>query len=240
LKLVDEDDDPSGIVFQTIGTGTEAIPQFDNRFATRGGTATATTGFSWQVNGTEVATLDTGVFDINSPTGQYQINGSPLVIDDLDDVDTTTTAPNTGDSADWVPAIGLRPTFCIFAEENSAVTVGANNYEYSFGNGAVNGDPDPSGIPIGVACTLISIGVSGRNTLAGTSTVSIAITNNGTTVATGGIASGTGNNAKVQDVTAVTPDTVNFAIGDTLQFLTASETGTLADVRVVAYFERTA
>ena len=133
----------------------------------------------------------------------------------------------------------LRPTFAIWAEENSAVNVAANNFEYSFGNGAVNTTADAPGIPM-LDCTLIGIAVSARNALAGSSSVSVSVTRNGVVVATGGIASGSTQNAKIEDFTDVTPDTVNFAKGDTLQFLTASASGTVDDVRVVAWFERTA
>jgi len=244
IRIVDEDDDPTHMLFQTIGIGTEVAPQFDNRFGTRGGTGTATTGFKWTVNGTEVAIMDTNFIDITSATGEYRVNGIPLALNNLSDVDTVTTAPTTGDhlmfdGADWVPTTLLRPTFCIFAEENSAITVGATNFEYSFGNGAVNSDTDPSGIPVGVNCTIIGIGISGRNTLGGTSTASVSVTNNGVAVATGGIASGTGVNTTVRDFSTVVPGTADFVPGDTVQFLTATETGTLADVRVVVWFERT-
>ena len=134
----------------------------------------------------------------------------------------------------------LRPTFVIFGEENGGVSVGANIYEYSFGNGATNNVAIPSGIVIGVACTLIAITVSARNTSNGTSTVSISVVKDGNVVSTGGIASATGGNAEVKNATSVTPDTVNFDVGDTLQFLTASTSGSLDDVRVSAWFERTA
>ena len=244
IRIADEDDDPSHILFQTIGTGTDLAPQFDNRFGTRGGISTATTGFKWTVNGTEVAIMDTGVIDITSATGEYRVNGIPLALNNLSDVDTVTTAPTTGDhlmfdGTDWVPTTILRPTFCIFAEENSAISVGTNNFEYSFGNGATNTDADPSGIPVGVNCTIIGIGISARNATSGTSTASVSITNNGTVVATGGIATGAGFNTTIRDFTTVVPGTADFVPGDTVQFLTASTTGTLADVRVVVWFERT-
>lgn len=146
-----------------------------------------------------------------------------------------------GGEADVTVSAGssIRPTFCIFAEENSGVSVSANNYEYSFGNGAVNNTVDPPGIPMGVNCTLIGIGVSSRNTISGTSTISISVTRNGTVVGTSGIASSSVQNTKCQIHSDITPDTVDFVPGDTLQFLTASATGTHDDVRVVAWFERT-
>lgn len=194
--------------------------------------------------GTAVNATDGGSGEVD-----ITITAPTTSMDDLTDADTTTTTPNVGDhlewdGSNWVPAApstpSMRPTFAIWAEENSAVTVSANNYEYSFGNGAVNTTADPPGIPMGVNCTLIGIGVSARNNNSGnTSSVSISVTRNGTVVATGGIASGSGTDTKIQDHTDITPDTVNFAPGDTLQFLTATETGTLDDVRVVAWFERT-
>lgn len=139
------------------------------------------------------------------------------------------------------PSNILRPTFAIWAEENGAVSVSSTNYEYSFGNGATNnGISDAPGIPMGVEATLIGIGVSARGNSSGTNTVSISVTKNGVVVATGGIAAAAGQNAKVQNHTDITPDTVTFAKGDTVQFLTATKSGTIDDVRVVAWFERTA
>ncbi len=133
-----------------------------------------------------------------------------------------------------------RPTFVIFAEENSNISVGTNNYEYSFGNGAVNtGFSDVPGIPLAFPCTLIALGISSRQNGTTTATASISVTRNGSVVATSGIGSGSGNNTKCQIVTQVTPDTVNFVAGDTVQFLTASVSGTHDDVRVFAWFERT-
>lgn len=167
----------------------------------------------------------------------------PNVIDDLDDVDTTTSAPSVGDllqwdGSNWVPATIPRATFVIFAEENSNISVSANNYEYSFGNGAVNTTANPPGIPVAFDCTLVALGISSRDASGG-ATASISVTNNGTVVATSGIGTGGGVNTKCQVVTQVTPDTVNFSAGDTVQFLTASVTGTHDDARVFAYFERT-
>ena len=134
----------------------------------------------------------------------------------------------------------MRPTFAIWAEENSNVSVSANNYEYSFGNGAVNsGFSDVPGIPMGVECTLIGIGVSSRGNSTGTNSISISVTKNGVVVGTSAIFASVGQNVKVNGHTDITPDTVNFSKGDTLQFLTASASGTHDDVRVVAWFERT-
>lgn len=53
------------------------------------------------------------------------------------------------------------------------------------------------------------------------------------------IFSSVGTNVKVNGHTNITPDTVNFVPGDTLQFLTASAAGVHDDVRVTAWFERT-
>lgn len=56
IRLLDIDDDPSYVTFQTarIGLsnpGTFAAPSFVNSFGSRGGTATGTRGFSWRTNG---------------------------------------------------------------------------------------------------------------------------------------------------------------------------------------------
>jgi len=242
LRLVDEDDDSCRVSFEIIGTGTRAAPQFINAFGGRGGIASATTGFQWEVFGTSIATLDTTFFNLVSPAATYRINGVPLAINNMSDVDTATSPPATNDllrwdGTDWVPATIPRATFVLFAEENGDVAVGGGQ-EYSFGNGAINNDANPSGIVIGVNCTLIGIGISANNASGGTSTCAVSIINNGTTVATGGTASGSGGSVKIQNFTQVTPDTVDFVPGDTLQFITAVATGTLRDVRVCAWFER--
>jgi len=166
--------------------------------------------------------------------------GTPVANTPHDTLNFTGNAAVTDSGGGTAEVAIMRPTFAIWAEENSSVSVAANNYEYSFGNGAVNTTPNPPGIPMGVACTLIAISISARNAIAGTSSFSVSVTNNGSVVATGGVASGGTQNAEVKNTTQITPDTVNFAVGDTLQFLTASAAGTLDDVRVVAWFERTA
>lgn len=170
-----------------------------------------------------------------------EISGNPIVPPggSINEVLTKNSATDWDYS--WSPpGAALRPTFAIWAEENGPVIVSANNYEYSFGNGAINSTSDPSGIPMGVACTLIAISISARNTNTGTSSFSVSVVNNGSVVATGGIASGTVNNAQIKNTTQITPDTVDFAVGDTLQFTTASAVGSVDDVRVCAWFERTA
>lgn len=65
IRLYDADDDCPEIRFQTGGT--LAAPTIDNRFGGRGGVATATTGFKWTVNGTEIMSADTNFLDL--PTG---------------------------------------------------------------------------------------------------------------------------------------------------------------------------
>jgi len=62
IRIIDEDDDPPYIAFQTIGSGTLTSPQYDNRFGSRGPVAGATTGFKWDINGTTVASLDSQWF----------------------------------------------------------------------------------------------------------------------------------------------------------------------------------
>jgi len=241
IRLTDEDDDPPYVSFRTIGTGTFDTPEFESAFGARGAVANRTTGFAWydgnvSNGGTEVMALDTDFLRIPVRT---TANRPSSPVNGMVGYNSTTNKYEGYENGSWKSFNTMRPTFSIFAEENSTVSVGTNNYEFSFGNGAVNSTADPSGIPMGVNCTLIGIGVSARNNQSGTSTVSIKITKNGTVVATGGVASASGTNTKVQNHTNVTPDTITFAPGDTLQFLTASTSGVLDDVRVVAWFERT-
>jgi hypothetical protein len=179
--------------------------------------------------------------DFNTKVGTYRINGIDVVIPsggtsgqilekiDGTDYNTQWTTPATS---------AMRPTFTIWAEENGDVSVGNNNFEFSFGNGSTSQTSNPSGIVMGVACTLIAICVSAVVDDDDDSSVSISVTNNGSIVATGGIASGNIENHQIKNATQITPDKVNFAIGDTLQFLTASASGDLDNVCVIAWFER--
>lgn len=58
IRLIDADDDPSYIRFDTIGGGTYTTPTIRNRFGGRGADAASTTGFEWQVNEATIALLD--------------------------------------------------------------------------------------------------------------------------------------------------------------------------------------
>lgn len=62
IRLIDGDDDPPYIQFDTVGTGSFSLPQFRNQFGAKGGEGTATNGFSWKTNDTEIASLDSGSF----------------------------------------------------------------------------------------------------------------------------------------------------------------------------------
>jgi len=77
IGIVDEDDDPSYITFDTVGTGTPATPQIRNKFGSKGPIAGSTNGFSWKENDVEVATLEDGVLDIIGANAEYRINGLP-------------------------------------------------------------------------------------------------------------------------------------------------------------------
>lgn len=68
IRLIDQDDDPPYIAFQTIWAGTYANPQIDNRFGTRGSAAGATTGFQWIVNGATISEMDTQWFRVPGGT----------------------------------------------------------------------------------------------------------------------------------------------------------------------------
>ena len=59
LRMVDVDDDPPYISFETIGGGTYAAPAIINKFGGRGPLAGATTGFAWYVNAGQTLAHDT-------------------------------------------------------------------------------------------------------------------------------------------------------------------------------------
>jgi hypothetical protein len=58
MRLIDGDDDPPYIRFDVINTGSFANPEFQNAFGGRGPSGGGTTGFKWEVNGTQIADLD--------------------------------------------------------------------------------------------------------------------------------------------------------------------------------------
>ena len=64
IRITDVDDDPPYIMFNTVLTGTYAIPAYSNTFGSRGPTAGATTGFSWKANGVEIMTCDSNFLTI--------------------------------------------------------------------------------------------------------------------------------------------------------------------------------
>jgi hypothetical protein len=78
IKMVDEDDDPPYISFQTVGTGTPTAPQFESSFGSFGPLGDAALGFSWKQANVEIATLQTGFFTLtgNTGTGVDMINTS--------------------------------------------------------------------------------------------------------------------------------------------------------------------
>ncbi|MGI0076818.1 MAG: hypothetical protein ACREAU_05365, partial [Nitrosopumilaceae archaeon] len=103
LRLIDEDDDPPAITFDTIdvlGGGTFAAPNISNRFGSRGTIGAVTTGFSWKVNGTEIATMDTQFLEI--PGGTTALRPSPAS-DGMIRFNTSLPAPETFFQADWHP-----------------------------------------------------------------------------------------------------------------------------------------
>ena len=81
IGIVDEDDDPPYINFDTLGNGTPAAPQFRNTFGSLGPISNATSGFSWKEDGVEVAWLSGGYMTLigdgaehiiqNNSTAQY-------------------------------------------------------------------------------------------------------------------------------------------------------------------------
>lgn len=73
IGIVDEDDDPPYINFDTIGTGSITAPQFRNTFGTAGAVASARLGFSWKENDKEVARLDSGSLSLYGDSSQLVI-----------------------------------------------------------------------------------------------------------------------------------------------------------------------
>jgi hypothetical protein len=69
IKMVDEDDDPPYISFQTIGTGTPTAPQFESSFGSYGPVGDVALGFSWKQANNEIATLQSGFFTLMGSGG---------------------------------------------------------------------------------------------------------------------------------------------------------------------------
>jgi hypothetical protein len=68
IRLIDGDDDAPYIRFDTVGTGSFATPQFRNAFGGRGSPSNATTGFKWEVNGADIASIDTQFLELPGGT----------------------------------------------------------------------------------------------------------------------------------------------------------------------------
>jgi hypothetical protein len=102
LRLIDEDDDPPYIAFQTIGAGTYASPLYDNRFGSRGPVAGATTGFQWIVNGTSISEMDSQFF--TPPKGtDGQRPGTPVA--GMTRFNTTLGGLECYDGTSWQPQV---------------------------------------------------------------------------------------------------------------------------------------
>jgi hypothetical protein len=111
--LVDVDDDSPYIAFQTVGTGTFANPQFDNRFGSRGPVAGATTGFKWEVNGTEIANIDSEFMTLPSGTTVNQ----PSAVDAMVRYDTTTDKLRAVENGVWKDVIQPLQRYEFFADQ---------------------------------------------------------------------------------------------------------------------------
>jgi hypothetical protein len=99
IRIIDEDDDPPYIAFQTINTGTYANPLYDNRFGSRGITAGIQTGFKWVVNGTTISEMDSQWF--MPPHGTTAERPSPPTAG-MTRFNTTTSGVETYDGVGWV------------------------------------------------------------------------------------------------------------------------------------------
>jgi hypothetical protein len=105
--LVDEDDDPPYVSFQTIGTGDFANPQYESSFGARGSTANRTTGFAWYLGnssngGTEIMALDSNFVRI--PTGSTATQ--PSATNGMMRYDTTTNKLRAVENGSWTNVIG--------------------------------------------------------------------------------------------------------------------------------------
>lgn len=76
IAIVDEDDDPPFITFDTVGTGTLAAPEYVNSFGSAGPIAGISDGFSWKQNGVEVAQLVSGVLNLRGESSNIAIQNT--------------------------------------------------------------------------------------------------------------------------------------------------------------------
>jgi hypothetical protein len=76
-RYIDGDNDPSYIRFDTVGSGSFGTPQHRNQFGSRGGVSSATDGFSWKYNGTEISSMGSQFF--SQPSGTTGQRPTPSV-----------------------------------------------------------------------------------------------------------------------------------------------------------------
>lgn len=167
-------------------------------------------------------------FQTDGTTESGSDAGSDLVLKAVDDAGTGVISESlkvtrsTGvinfASAPEVGGNTMYSYFPIWAEESGAITVGNI---WSFGNGDLT--PAAEGIPIGVACELISVG----GAMEGGTGIVIDALKNGTSVASSAAITGSA-------VTTVTP--VSYAVGDIFNFETSAMTTGGTSGRVVAWF----
>ncbi|MEM6966917.1 MAG: hypothetical protein AAF573_19285, partial [Bacteroidota bacterium] len=152
-------------------------------------------------------------------------------IDVHSDVDITTTTPTAGDLLAWngsnfVPSSTNNgfTIFSVWAEESSAL--GANQYEWAFGNG--DNTPNGDGIVIPVDCELFAMSLNHEG---GANTVVQAIKNTDATLTAYQVQNtGTENG----HITFGTP--LTFVAGDVINFRTISSSSGGASGRVSAWF----
>jgi hypothetical protein len=159
--------------------------------------------------------------DLNTP--KVSADGS---IDTHSDVDVTTTTPTAGDSlvfdgANFVPQQSSNDytIFTIWAEENGGLT--NNNRQWSFGNGATGN----INIVLPIDAELFAVSFDAE---IGTGTVTMDIYKNDSNSFT--------TNALTNKDFQTLGVPVSFAAGDCVGFRTNTETGSLSDARVAAWF----
>jgi hypothetical protein len=125
IRLTDEDDDPPYIQFNVIGSGTYAAPLYSNTFGGRGPTAGATTGFSWKVNGTEIASIDTNFFQ--QPSGTTA-NRPATPVAGMTRYNTTLECEEVYSASNWVRNIGIIDKSVV----DTVITTAGPNSMFSF------------------------------------------------------------------------------------------------------------